>query len=490
MTSTPSWPCLVRARLAPHPLPHPPPYKGGGKGWGFHPPLDAGGGKEGWGSFPACALIIVLLVGGVSLVGPAWAAPEEAGVQLSPHELLARARAFEAARRYDQAIIAYRAYLAARPEDDEVRGALARVLSWTEHYDEAAALYQAILSRHPADLDVRTALARVRAQQQQWDEAQRLYEEVLRDAPEHQEAKRGLADTLYWRGDYASALQYYQALYRTNPDPDLARRIQAVKAELTRPPPSVRAPIGAEIPTEKPDLSLPYRQYLKLGYSHFFYSRDNPDERDWLFEAAAASGPYTLIGRIEQLDRLGLDDTYLSGELYSPLWKGAWGYLEAGGGIGPEFTPEWRLGAEAFQALGFLHPVLSPVELSFGYRHLHFEASPVDVLVPGLTVYFPHNIWLTEKVYIVPDTDSKTLSSQLTWRATDRLQVFASGAFGTAGERFTAFEDITRVDTISIQAGLNLPLTRRVSLEAVGYYEDRETLYVRSGLSFNLLLHW
>jgi YaiO family outer membrane protein len=408
--------------------------------------------------------------------------------------LLARARAFEAARRYDQAIIAYRAYLAARPEDDEVRGALARVLSWTDHNDEAAALYQAILSRHPDDLDVRTALARVRARQQKWDEAQRLYEEVLRDDPEHQEAKRGLADTLYWRGDYALALQHYQALYRANPDPDLAQRIQAVKAELTRPPLSVRAPIGAEIPTEKPGPSLPYRQYLKLGYSHFFYNsasaEEIPDERGGLFEAAAAFGPYTLIGRVEQLDRFGLDDTYLSGELYSPLWKGAWGYLQAGGGIEPDFTPEWTLGAEAFQGLGPLHPALSPVELSFGYRHLHFEASPVDVLVPGLTVYFPYNLWLTEKVYIVPDTDSKTLSSQLTWRATDRLQVFASGAFGTAGERFTAFEDITRVDTISVQAGLNLPLTQRFSLEAIGYYEDRENLYVRSGLSFNLLLHW
>jgi YaiO family outer membrane protein len=479
MTSTPSWPCPARARLgsmflAPHPLPH--------------PPLDAGGGK-GWGSFPACALIIVLLVGGAGIVGPAWAAPEGAGALPSPQELLARAQAFEAAHRYDQAIIAYRAYLAARPEDDEVRGALARVLSWTDHYDEAAALYQAILSRHPADLDVRTALARVRAQQQQWDEAQRLYEEVLRDDPEHQEAKRGLADTLYWRGDYALALQYYQALYRANPNPDLARRIQVVKAELTRPPPSVRARIGAGSQAEKQGPSLPYRQYLKLGYSHFFYS-NQPDERDWLFEAAAASGPYTLIGRIEQLDRFGLHDTYLSGELYSPLWKEAWGYLQVGIGIEPDFTPEWTLGAEAFQGLGSLHPVLSPVELSFGYRHLSFEASPIDVLVPGLTVYFPHNLWLTEKLYLVPDTDSKTLSSQLTWRATDRLQVFASGAFGTAAERIVAGQDFLRADTISIQAGLNLPLTRRVSLEAVGYYEDRENLYVRSGLSFNLLLHW
>jgi YaiO family outer membrane protein len=484
MTSTPSWPCPARARLgsmflAPYPLPH--------------PPLDAGGGK-GWGSLPACALIIVLLVGGSGIIGPAWAAPEGAGALPSPQELLARAQAFEAAHRYDQAIIAYRAYLAARPEDDEVRGALARVLSWTDHYDEAAALYQAILSRHPADLDVRTALARVRARQQQWNEAQRLYEEVLRDDPEHQEAKRGLADTLYWRGDYALALQYYQALYRANPDPDLARRIQAVKAELTRAPLSVRAPIGAGIPTAKQGLSLPYRQYLKLGYSHFFYSpasvEEIPDERGGLLEAAAASGPYTLIGRIEQLNRFGSHDTQLSGELYSPLWKEAWGYLEAGIAIGPEFTPEWRLGVEAFQGLGFLHPVLSPVELSFGYRHLHFEASPIDVLVPGLTVYLPHNLWLTEKLYLVPDTDSKTLSSQLTWRATDRLQVFASGAFGTAGERFGALQDIARADTISIQAGLSLPLTRRVSLEAIGYYEDRETFYVRSGLSFNLLLLW
>lgn len=284
------------------------------------------------------------------------------------------------------------------------------------------------------------------------------------------------------------AMRRYEEIFATTQDAAVAQRIQAVREELSRVSAlqSPRAPVGEE----KPGPSLPYRDYCKIGYSHFTYTKDIPDEQDWLFEAAKPLGAQTLVGRVETLDRFGSRDTLLSGELYSPLWEQAWGYLGAAVGVDPQFTPRWTLGGELFQGLGILRSALSFLEPSLGYRRMSFRGTDIDLLTSGLTVYFPHDIWLTEKGYFVPNTNSKSLSSALTWRVTDRLQVFASGTFGTASERIFALQDFTRTDTRILQGGLTFPLARRLSAEVWGYYEERQKQYIRRGGSFALLLHW
>jgi YaiO family outer membrane protein len=428
----------------------------------------------------ACSLTLTILL----YFTAAWVASE---IAMSPSERLAQARAFADARQYEAAIVSYRAYLEARPEDDEARGALARLLSWQGAYDEAVALYEDILTRHPVDLEVRTALARVKSWQQRFAEARRLYEAVLEENPQDHDARRGLADTLYWSGDYTLALQHYEAVFAATADPEVAQRIAAVKAEQARvasPPPGSPLDATAKAPT------LPYRDYFKIGYSAFAYTNDIETEQNWLLEAAKPLGPRTLIGRVEILQRFGALDAAFSGEFYSPLWPKAWGYVEASVGIDPTFVSRWAVGTEAFQGLGIVHATLSSLELSFGYRHLSFEDSEVNLLIPGLTVYLPFNLWLTEKVYYVPDTDALTLSSQLTWRATERLQVFVAGAFGTASERISAEQDIVSTSTVAIQGGLTFPLSQKLAAEVAGYYEDRQDQYRRGGGIVNLLWHW
>ena len=76
-------------------------------------------------------------------------------------EILRHARLPRQATRHNDALTAYRAYLALHSEDDEARAAEARLLSWQGHYDESVAIYRDILLRHPQDLDIRVALARV-----------------------------------------------------------------------------------------------------------------------------------------------------------------------------------------------------------------------------------------------------------------------------------------------------------------------------------------
>ena len=430
----------------------------------------------------------IVLIACLGLAGVATAG--SASIKATPKDqnTVARARAFEAAQQYEEAIAVYRAYLAKRSDDEEARAALARLLSSRGRYDEAVILYQDILTRHPVDLDVRLALGRVRSWQKRWDDARALYQDILNESPNNKEAERGLADVSYWSGDYAQALARYQRLYADTKDPEIEKRISNVKAELAQAVTVVspRAPVGPPIRA----LKLPYRDYLKVGYSHFTYSSQIADERDWLLEAAKPFGDQTVIVRVEALNRFGLHDTPVSGEVYSPLWSKAWGYVGASGAVNPQFSPNWTVGTEVFQGLGVIHSGLSIFEASMGYRHLSFASVDIDLLIPGLTIYLPYNLWLTEKVYYIPETGAITLSSQLTWRATDRLQMFVAGSFGTSGERILSVQDFTRVTTRILQGGINFPVASRWSAEASLYYEDRETLFIRRGGGVNLIYHW
>lgn len=398
-------------------------------------------------------------------------------------EMVARAQAWERNAEYGPAIAAYRQILAEHPEDDETGGALARVLARDGQLEQAGSLYRDILRRHPTDIDVQLGLAHVRAWQKQFPAAIHLFETVLRQDGENRDALRGLADTLFWSGATQEALAHYSRLAQLTGDGESAARVKAVIASMEASP---RAPLGLRDST----IRLPYRDYVKVGYGHFSYSRNIPDERNILFEAAKALGAYTLIARVEPITRFGFHDTPLSGELYSPLWRRAWGYLAAQGTINPHFSPNYSIAGEFTQGLGIAHPALSTLEVSLGYRHLSYTTGDSDLLIPGLTIFLPFNVWLTEKLYYVPETGALTLSSRLTWRPTNRLQLFASGSFGTSGERIVATQDLTRVSSHALQGGITLPIGDRLSLEATGYYEDRGILYVRQGGSFSVIYHW
>lgn len=398
-------------------------------------------------------------------------------------ESLVQAHGFEAAQRYPEAIAAYREYLALRSDDDEARTRLAKLLSWQGAHAEATALYRDVLTRHPDDLENRIALAQVLSWQKQFDEAQTIYDEILREDAKNVDARKGRADVAFWRGDRIEALNLYESIFADTKDQEVQRQIQSVKAELGASP---RAPIGQGLT----GLRLPYRDYAKIGYGHYSYTRNQPDERDLLFEVAKPIGDQTLVVRVEPINRFGLHDTPVSAEYYSPLWQRAWGYVAAQGTVNPHFAPNYSFVGEVAQGLGGVHSSLAPLEVSFGYRRLNYKKDDIDLLLPGLTVYLPFNLWLTEKVYIIPNTGAITLSSQLTWRPTDRLQFFASGSFGTSGERIVAAQDFTRVGSRTIQWGVMLPVTDHFSAEAAGCYEDRGFLYVRRGGNLSLIYHW
>lgn len=427
--------------------------------------------------------LFIILSGGESLEIRWASAQGEETFLSSPEELLTCARTAEADKQYAQAGVAYRQYLAARPRDDEIRAALARVLSWQSQFDEAVALYEEILQRHPEDLDVRVALARVKSWQHQFAEAQALYEGVLYEDQKYLDAKRGLADTLYWNGENEPALRLYEEVFAASPDPELAQRIEAIKTGLSLPVQTLANDLDAAAGSDS-------RDNVRIGYSYFTYTKGIPDEQIWQLEAVKHFGNQTLVGRVEAWDRFSLLDTLVSAEVYSPLWKKAWGDISVAFGIDPQFTPRWVLGGEVFQSLGLFHPKLTFFEISGGYRHMSFQKTDVDLFFPGLTLYLPRDVWLTEKVYLFPRAGTLTLSSRPDWRVNDRLRLFASGAFGDSGERLATLADFVPINTRVLSAGLEFPLARHISVETWVYHEDREKRYVRRGGAFNLIFYW
>ncbi|MBX3305969.1 MAG: tetratricopeptide repeat protein [Nitrospira sp.] len=398
-------------------------------------------------------------------------------------ERLAQAQAWEQTGQTRQAITAYQQILTDSPADDETRGNLARVLARDGQFDQATSLYRDILTRHPSDLDVQTGLARVLSWNKHYDSAIQQYQSVLQQNSTHREALQGLADTLFWSGATQEAAQRYAHLYQLTGDEAVAARMRDITALLEASP---QAPLGLRDAT----IRLPFRDYLKVGYGQFSYSRGIRSERDVLLEVSKSIGAQTLIARVEPINRFGFHDTVLSAEGYSPLWRRAWGYLAAQGTINPDFSPKYSFAGEVSQGLGLVHPLLTMFEASFGYRYLSYKTDDIHLLSPGLTVFLPLNLWLTEKLYYVPETGAITLSSRLTWRPTNRLQVFVSGSFGTSGERIVATQDVTRVSSRTIQGGIVFPLADRVSLEVTGYDEDRGALYTRRGASFSIIYHW
>ena len=401
----------------------------------------------------------------------------------SAEELLNRAQALEKIDQQSEAIAAYRDYLRARPEDDEARARLARLLSWQNQFAESAALFREILSRHPADVDVRIGLARVLSWQKEFAEARALYERILSEQPHNLEARRGLADVFYWSGNYTQALRLYEGIYAETKDPELLKSIANVRAEINQ---RLRAPVGAV--GEK--LTLPYRDYLKFGYGHGTFSNQTPNERAWLWEFAKPLGEQTIVARAEVLNRFDKHDGPISAEFYSPLWNQAWGYLGIGIAASPQFSSKFNLSGEIFQGLGVLHPALSFLEPSFGFRWLSFAQSKAEILVPGLTIYFPGALWLSEKVYYSPDTNAATLQSEITWQPAERLRLFVSGSFGKSGERIGVVSDLAKIHSWMVRGGVMFPLTDRFSAETAAFYEERSKLYIRRGGSFNLIYHW
>ena len=163
--------------------------------------------------------------------------------------LLDRAIAAHRGERFDEALRAYTAYLATRPDDAgiwtnlgalyrttkahdlalaaqerayrldpkavTIRRNLANILTDTGQGDRAASLRQALVDEGDGDPELRAMIGKALRSAQRYDEGVTVLRALLDEHPDHAEGRVQLALTLLARGDYAEGFAAFQARWET-----------------------------------------------------------------------------------------------------------------------------------------------------------------------------------------------------------------------------------------------------------------------------------
>jgi len=150
----------------------------------------------------------------VPILTPQIKALEPSGTQEIP-DWLARwelARVLSYMQRYDEALIEYQRLLAARPDLNEAKLEMARILAWTGQSKQAVA-YLEQLPASALGEDGLLILAEVHIADKQWDAAVQLLRNYLAGANVGSRKIRfKLAQVLSWQKNYAAALEQYEIL--------------------------------------------------------------------------------------------------------------------------------------------------------------------------------------------------------------------------------------------------------------------------------------
>lgn len=141
---------------------------------------------------------------------------------------LAALQAERKTRNADQ-VATLRATLAANPDDDAARSALAAALAEEGDLDGAAELYLAHLERHPEDTATRRQLARTLSWSGRMRPALTLYAELVAAAPNDTELRLEHASVLAWDGQLTESARALQPLRAVAPS-----RVERLLGDLHR----------------------------------------------------------------------------------------------------------------------------------------------------------------------------------------------------------------------------------------------------------------
>ncbi|HET9252873.1 MAG TPA: tetratricopeptide repeat protein [Candidatus Eisenbacteria bacterium] len=144
---------------------------------------------------------------------PLLATPAHGQAAPSPFD---RARELIAEEKRIEAIPLLEAELRERPDNEEARMLLARVLSWERQYDRSLAEYRILLEKR-GDPRTRAAYARVLAWSGRHDDAIREYRTAIAADSSNLETRVGYARALSWSGDLAGASAEYERILERDP---------------------------------------------------------------------------------------------------------------------------------------------------------------------------------------------------------------------------------------------------------------------------------
>ena len=128
-----------------------------------------------------------------------------------------QARERIAEMRFDDAIQILQVEVHERPDNDDARLLLARVLSWRRRYPESLEQYRLLLERRPGDATARAGYARVLAWSGQHDASIKEFRTAMAADSTNFETRIGYARVLAWSGDVAGAAVEYDRILAKNP---------------------------------------------------------------------------------------------------------------------------------------------------------------------------------------------------------------------------------------------------------------------------------
>ena len=144
----------------------------------------------------------------------------------------------------EEAIAAYRRYIAKFPDDAKGPLKLARVLGWEKRYPESAEMFREYLAKSQDDVAARLELANVLAWGGRHAEALAELDEVKRRAPSEPAAFVAAGDIARWRRDFPTARDNYETALGFDPKNAAALAGLRLVEENWSPAPVARA--GAE----------------------------------------------------------------------------------------------------------------------------------------------------------------------------------------------------------------------------------------------------
>ncbi|MBN1946773.1 MAG: tetratricopeptide repeat protein [Bradymonadales bacterium] len=117
-----------------------------------------------------------------------------------------------------EAIAQYREAVAIDPDRREAVLGLAQCLLWEEQHAEAIEWFELLLQRDDQDTDARMGLAQGLSWSGQFDAAVLVFGDILAADPDNREARLGLAQALSWGGRSLEAIEHYSLLLAADGD--------------------------------------------------------------------------------------------------------------------------------------------------------------------------------------------------------------------------------------------------------------------------------
>ncbi|MFK4003132.1 tetratricopeptide repeat protein [Qipengyuania sp. NPDC077563] len=321
------------------------------------------------------------------------------------------------------------------------------------NYSAARKLLSDLLAENPDDPDLLRRLARVEAAAGRLDVALDLIDRAATIAPQDFDIALARAYILYWRGDLKAAKDVTESIAAREPDyPDLA----TLQTSLRR----ARADSGIRL------------RALSVGAGVSDITLQSGASRTWntqnIVAAFDLSAEDTLAVSLSREERsaidmrggLRLDHRIADGSVY----------IAATVVPNADFQENWSLGAGGELLISGRTAALMDVRLA------DYDTGEIVSVQPGLRVPLGSDFSLTGRaINIFGGGESYRLggSVRLDFQRDSRPSFFALAASYPDAEA----GDVRQLR--SVAAGMNVPLSERLSLSATGSHEDRKDSYRR-----------